>query len=293
VQLESVPCNICGAEQSDQLLVKGGLPISRCGHCGLVYANPRLPQAEVWQRYNPAYFWDEYMPAHHAATGEYLGQVHRQRSQPLLQLLEPYRRLNKLLEVGCAAGFFLKVATEENWKVTGVEIMEPAVCYARDTLGLDVRAGTLADSDLPTGGYDAVVMIETVEHLLDPAGTLRRAHELLRPEGVLLVTVPNYASIMRFVLGESWSVLSPAEHLYYFTERTLDQLLRRVGFRRPTFIWRLPEQAHEIMNPHNSHAPHSLRSRVVKWGILALGRWLAPIAVKAKRTDRLVVLATR
>jgi SAM-dependent methyltransferase len=233
------------------------------------------------------------MPAHHAASGEYLGEVHRRRSLPLLQLLEPYRRLNTLLEVGCAAGFFLKVATEENWQVTGVEIMEPAVSYARNTLGLDVRAGTLAESDLLAGGYDAVVMIETVEHLLDPAGTLRRTHELLRPEGVLLITVPNFESVMRFLLGEAWSVLSPAEHLYYFTESTLDQLLGQTGFRHTTFVWRLPEQAQEIMNPYNSHAPHSLRSRVVKWGILALGKWLAPVAVRAKRTDRLVVLAIK
>lgn len=293
MQLESVPCNICGAERSDQLWVKAGLPIARCCQCGLVYANPRLPQAEVWQRYNPAYFWDEYMPAHHAASGGYLGEVHRHRSLPLLRLLEPYRHLNTLLEVGCAAGFFLKVATEENWEVTGVEIMAPAVAYARDTLGLDVHAGTLADSDLPAGGYDAVVMIETVEHLLDPAGTLRRAYELLRPGGILLVTVPNYASVMRLLLGEAWSVLSPAEHLYYFTERTLDQLLQKTGFHHPTFIWRLPGQVQETLNPYNSHAPHGLRSRLVKWGTLAFGRWLARVAVRAKRTDRLVALATK
>src|SRR5690606_2387907 len=107
------------------------------------------------------------------------------------KLLQPYRQLNTMLEVGCAAGFFLKVASEENWCVTGVEIMEPAVAYARQSLGLDVRAGTLADVDLPPAGYDVVVMIETVEHLLDPAQTVRQAFHLLRPGGAMLVTVPN------------------------------------------------------------------------------------------------------
>jgi 2-polyprenyl-3-methyl-5-hydroxy-6-metoxy-1,4-benzoquinol methylase len=237
MNLETIPCNICGSEESKTLYVKGGLPIARCLKCGLVYANPRLTQAEIWQRYSPAYFWDEYMPAHHASQGQYAAEVHRQRNLPMLVLVRPYRRLNTLLEVGCAAGFFLKVAAEEGWQVTGVEIMEPAVVYANETLGLDVRAGTLTDVELPPASFDTVVMIETVEHLLDPAQTLRMAYNLLRPGGALLLAVPNLNSVMRPLLGVAWSVLSPAEHLYYFTETTLNQLLWQIGFSETRFVW--------------------------------------------------------
>lgn len=292
--LEPVPCNLCGAEECEQLYEKGGLPIARCRQCGLVYANPRLTQAEIWRRYSPAYFWEEYMPAHHAANGEYVAEIHRQRTLPMLSLLEQYRQHNTLLEVGCAAGFFLKVATEENWQVTGVEIMEPAVTYATESLGLNVRSGTLEEADLTDASFDAIVMIETVEHLLDPAGTLSEAYRLLRPGGALLLAVPNQNSIMRSLIGPAWSVLSPAEHLYYFTEATLKQILLDVGFSRTRAIWQLRGQSRlETMNPYNTHHPHSWRSRLVKWSILGFGRLLEPFVIRSGRADRLLVLATR
>ncbi|MDX1613302.1 MAG: class I SAM-dependent methyltransferase [Candidatus Promineifilaceae bacterium] len=294
MNLTSIPCNLCGAQDSERLYEKGGLPIARCRRCSLIYANPRLTQEEIWQRYSPTYFWDEYMPAHRAAGGEYVEAVHRQRATPLLNLIEPYRQLNTLLEIGCAAGFFLKVAAAERWDVIGIEIMAPAVTYARDTLGLDVRAGVVEEANLPPASFDAIVMIETVEHLLDPAATLRTVHQLLRPGGVFLVAVPNYNSLMRSLLGSSWSVLSPAEHLYYFTEHTLERMLAEVGFRSSTFIWHTPGQGHlETLNPHNSHQPQSWRSRVVRWTVGTFGALLQPLVIRSKRTDRLLALAVK
>lgn len=137
-------------------------------------------------------------------------------------------------------------------------------------------------------------MIETVEHLLDPAQTLRMAYNLLRPGGALLLAVPNLNSVMRPLLGVAWSVLSPAEHLYYFTETTLNQLLWQIGFSETRFVWYLPHQARlETMNPYNTHEPYSWRSRVVRWGILGLGRFWEPLVIKTKHSDRLIALAVK
>ena len=113
--VEPIPCNLCGAQDSKPRFIKGGLTIARCRQCGLVYANPRLTQAEIWKRYSPNYFWHEYMPAHQSPNGEFAADWHRQRAQPVLDLLQPYRQLGTLLEVGCAAGFFLKIAEERGF----------------------------------------------------------------------------------------------------------------------------------------------------------------------------------
>lgn len=292
--VEIVPCNLCQAQDSKKLFRKSGLEISRCRQCGLVYANPRLAQQEIWRRYSPDYFWKEYMPAHQAANGEYIAEWHRRRAQPILDLLEPYRRVGTLLEVGCAAGFFLKVAAEKDWAVQGIEIMAPAVEYGRNTLGLNVFKGTLEQAQLAAGAFDTVVMIETVEHLLDPARVLREAHRVLRPGGTICVAVPNLNSIMLPLLGVDWSVLSPAEHLYYFTDKTLAQILRKAGFQSVEFVWQLgPATIWEIMNPLNTHRPSSLRSRLVKWATLGFGRWAVPFVIRSRRTDRLVALAQK
>ncbi|RMG90686.1 MAG: class I SAM-dependent methyltransferase [Chloroflexi bacterium] len=292
--VENIPCNLCGAQDSEPYFTKGGLTIVRCTRCGLVYVNPRLKKTEVWKRYNPDYFWQEYMPAHRAPNGEFVADWHRQRAQPVLNLLQPYYQLGTLLEVGCAAGFFLKIAEETGWKTHGVEIMSPAVAYARDTLGLNVFEGTLEQAQFGDESFDAVVMIETVEHLLDPAETVRQAYRLLRPGGAIWIAVPNLRSIMLPLLGVDWSVLSPVEHLYYFTEDTLRQMLKNIGFRSVQFFWRLDHHhVLKTMNPYNTHRPGSLRSRLVRWGVLTFGRVVDPLIIKMKRTDRLMALAVK
>ena len=153
--------------------------------------------------------------------------------------------------------------------------------------------GTLEQAQFGDESFDAIVMIETVEHLLDPAETLRQAYRLLRPGGAIWIAVPNLPSIMLPLLGVDWSVLSPVEHLYYFTEQTLSQMLRNIGFCSVQFFWRLEHHFLKTMNPYNTHRPQSLRSRLVRWGVLTLGRVVDPLITKMKRTDRLMALAVK
>jgi 2-polyprenyl-3-methyl-5-hydroxy-6-metoxy-1,4-benzoquinol methylase len=223
-----------------------------------------------------------------------VAEWHQQRALPILTHLNPYRKIGTLLEVGCAAGFFLKVAQQEGWQTYGAEIMAPAVEYALTRLGLNVFEGTLEQAQWSDAFFDVIVLIETIEHLLDPFAVLCETYRVLRPGGAVWVATPNLNSAMRSLLGGDWSILSPAEHLFYFTEQTLAQMLRQAGFRAVEFVWQL--EGHtllETMNPHNTHRPTSRRSRLVKWGTEIFGPRLQPWVIKSKRTDRLSVLAVK
>ena len=133
----------------------------------------------------------------------------------------------KLLDVGAATGFFVALARERGFDARGVELSEYAASLGRQK-GLDIETGTLADS---TGTYDAITMLDVIEHLPDPRADLKRAYALLRPGGVLVINTPDVGSLIARAFGLHWHLIVPPEHLYYFDRKNLCALLEETGFR--------------------------------------------------------------
>jgi methionine biosynthesis protein MetW len=163
---------------------------------------------------------------------------------------EKLGRLNELvtaesevLDFGCGDG-----VTVGTWlaahaaRYVGVDISSAAITEAR-ALGLDVRL-LPADGRLPfaDASFDLVTCLEVLEHMFDPQSALVELRRVLRPEGAIVVTVPNVAYWRRradlFVLGrwnpvgDSLSAVQPWRdpHLRFFTRAALTRLLERGGF---------------------------------------------------------------
>lgn len=104
---------------------------------------------------------------------------------------EPNRRL-RICELGCGTGGNL-VAAAAKHDVVGVECSPQALEFARQTLGSSVRFGRLPhEIDLPRESFDVVLLTDVLEHIEDDAGSARTALELLRPNGIVIATVPAY-----------------------------------------------------------------------------------------------------
>lgn len=293
--MERIACNLCAADEAARVCRKFGLDISRCRRCGLVYAGPeRLTPDESRSRYNATYFENEYLPSLGVRDHQFDLAFFDDRYRDLLSLLEPSRALGTLVEVGCGAGFFLKAAERAGWRVSGLEVMDEGVRFAREKLGLDVRRPVPEGGELPAGGFDAAVMLDVVEHLSDPASTLARSRDLLRDGGVLLLFTPNYRSLSRVALGPAWAVLSPHEHLYYFTEATLGALLRKAGFGGVSFVRRRAVgSVYDALNPLATHEPGRRRSRAWRWVVDRLGPAAVASVQTAGRADALLCVARR
>ena len=139
----------------------------------------------------------------------------------------------RMLDLGCWVGFLLAEARDAGWETVGVEPSEFASEYARERLGLDVRREDLFTADLPEGAFDAVVLGDVIEHLVDPAGALDRIASLLAPGGVVYLALPDAGSALARRLGARWWSVIPT-HVQYFTRASLFTLLRRRGF---TPLW--------------------------------------------------------
>src|SRR5262249_44992987 len=148
-------------------------PAVECGTCHLRFLVRQPTREGFVELYGPEYFQSDY----HCGCNEHSYFANEEAFVKLahdhLRVLEREAQPGRLLEVGCAGGYFLQAARDRGWQPVGIEISEVAADYARQTLGLDVRTGTLETVSLEPESFDAVFLGDVLEHVPDPVGTLR------------------------------------------------------------------------------------------------------------------------
>jgi 2-polyprenyl-3-methyl-5-hydroxy-6-metoxy-1,4-benzoquinol methylase len=238
--LEQVSCNLCGVRRERLLYhrpyrLEGASDcacfaattdhfhdygrIVRCAGCGLVYTNPRPRSKELLKGY--ASCVDEM----------YLAESSSRSINALLSLrmIKRFAPSGRLLEVGCAAGYFLNAARID-FEVVGVDPSDWACRIAREKFKLEVYAEDFESMcHFDPESLDVIAMIDVVEHLGDPRSALHRAATLLKPGGILYLVTPDIGSLSARLLGGYWWGLRPA-HLYYFEATTVRRLLKGCGF---------------------------------------------------------------
>jgi SAM-dependent methyltransferase len=138
----------------------------------------------------------------------------------------------RVLDVGCAAGFFLQVMAEHGWDVHGIEPSDAIRPEAAARLGAHrIHGGFLKGSPFEPESFDLITLWDVLEHIPDPLAALRRIHALLRPEGTLILETQNVRSVTASVLGRRWHHYKLAEHLFHFHPGTIRQALEETGFR--------------------------------------------------------------
>ncbi len=119
---------------------------------------------------------------------------------------------------------------KRGWECKGLEADERAECYARDKLGLDVSSKEITESHYADGEFELITLWHVLEHLSAPVEMLREIRRVLTPGGVLVVAVPNSASLQARLAGQKWLHLDVPYHLYHFSLDNLSGLLSKYGF---------------------------------------------------------------
>jgi 2-polyprenyl-3-methyl-5-hydroxy-6-metoxy-1,4-benzoquinol methylase len=202
---------------------------NRCPACGLVYLSPRPTVAEMPAYYPPQYAL--YLSASRRRRWwQPSGWMERRDMARRCRAARRLRARGRVLDVGCGTGEFLAAMREQGWDTLGVEPSDRAAAYAREELGLDVRTGTLADLGLEPNSLDVVTLWTVLEHLYDPIAALRTARRLLRPGGLLVLSVPDVDSLDARWFGAYWAGYDTPRHLYAYSHQVLRSLLDRSGF---------------------------------------------------------------
>ncbi|MSU51725.1 MAG: class I SAM-dependent methyltransferase [Opitutus sp.] len=139
-------------------------------------------------------------------------------------------RAGTVLDVGCGPGHLLARFRALGWATVGTEATPAATAIPREKYGLDVRAGELGGLKFSGASFDAVVSWHTLEHMRDPLDVLDEFTRLLKPGGLLFVSVPDFSSPEAIVKPSAWFHLDVPRHLAHFPADILRSQLRARGF---------------------------------------------------------------
>lgn len=218
-------CGCCGEARSARVDQVRGLGVLRCEGCDTLRFEAVAPPGVVYT--------DDY----HVGTSEYGWNWVREGEQGELSAvaeatvawIERYVAPGRLVDVGGGLGYFAAAAASRGWDAELLDPVPRAVDYARTKLGLRATCGDarkLADAEEP---YRVVAIVHALEHIQDAAGALKDARNALDPRGMVFVEVPNHASMSRRLQGCIWMGWQPGEHIYLFSPRTLERVVRAAG----------------------------------------------------------------
>ncbi len=235
---ESISCISCNEDKTHTICTKNGYQVVECDACGLQYVDPPPVPEDIYELYRHGTLIEDSETEQFDNNGFIVRPSWKVREfAGILGDLNKLVTPGRILEVGSLWGIFLEMARDAGWEPFGVEPWSKAAAYCRNRMDLNVFAGTLNEINFRPLFFDAVVMLDVLEHCPEPRDELAKIHSLLKLGGILCILTPNArgllprASAQRHKLArEPWTSLIPPFHLYAFAISTLKQLLLNEGF---------------------------------------------------------------
>lgn len=242
-QQEEIACPVCGGRATERVLLAhdllfgspGGYPLVRCTSCAMEYVSPRPTGAALGRHYPADYFGYSLHEDAPSFMQPFLKAFAKGISRRRLGYLEKVTgRLQsdaKLLDVGCGVNRLLELIKEERGCVgTGLDFKPEIVQYVRERLDMPIVQGSLLDASLPAASFDVVLMMEYLEHELDPRSVLMEARRVTKTGGYLALELPHIATWPGRLFGARWWNLDIPRHLMFFTPDTLRRILAECGY---------------------------------------------------------------
>ncbi len=261
--MNNVECNLCGSSRYRPVLTIPDFWMERndinaifvrCEDCGLIYQNPQPCDSEIQRSY----------PQGYRAAQRTRTPFHQYGLGKRAELITRYKQKETLLDIGCGDGSFMRFMQEKlQWKTVGIETAPPGQGLAasaereqspaeqpadntaepasqdqaerlpntRTPDGLytvpplDIRYGKLEKIKFPADSFDVITMWDVLEHLQNPKEALIEARRILKPDGILVLRLPNINSWDARIFGKYWSGYDAPRHLFVFSQKTLSRML--------------------------------------------------------------------
>ena len=219
-------CSACGRVTPQALRFHAnGCAIWQCVTCGLGRADTK--------DFDPgAYYTADYF-----CGGRSDGYSDYRGAEPVLRrefahsadFVRRFSDGSRLLDLGCAYGFFLKEAAKRHFEILGIELAEDAAESCRQA-GLNVLSGIADEANMTRiGEVDVITMFDVIEHLQQPRESIALCVRYLKPGGIIVITTGDFASLAARWAGSKWRLMTPPQHLWFFTRKVCGEWRRRSG----------------------------------------------------------------
>jgi len=201
-----------------------------CLSCFIVYNVGYVPA-----EYTTDYFEQEYKSQYGRTYKEDFESIYNTsllRIQKIKKLLDVHPQQTKLLDIGCALGFFCKACRDFGFRlIEGLEISEFAADYCVREFNIPVYT-TEFEEFTPEKKYDVVTAWFVLEHFKDPYAMVNKIFNMLEEGGVFACTLPSYFGPLFFCKREEWIRLHPKDHRIDISPLSIRRLLKKIGFKK-------------------------------------------------------------
>jgi SAM-dependent methyltransferase len=237
MKLEAVHCALCGGTKSDLVFPVPSLrlraqnlcfELRRCCQCDLVRLDPRPTAETMGTLYQPQF----YTAPRRDLVARLEGLILRER----VSFVRGNTHGKRILDVGCGNGSLIQALSEVDYDVHGLEPFQDALAGMPETLRSRIRCEPFEAATYPEESFDVITLWHVLEHLARPVETLQSIRRFLKPDGTLILEVPNLASREARWLGPNWYNLDAPYHFWHFTPETLRAAVQRAGFEVTTCV---------------------------------------------------------
>lgn len=145
------------------------------------------------------------------------------------EIIKYKKNPGKILDIGCAWGYFLDIARDRGWDVYGVDIDKTEIEYCKRK-GIKVYQGEIVNMNFHEKSFDTVCMFHVLEHVYNVKQTLSEVYKILKSDGLFVVEIPTIGSLKARIYGKYWSYITE-DHINYFTVKLLKRILENEGFK--------------------------------------------------------------
>lgn len=228
IETREVPCILCNERNitsvnTFQLNSKRFCTV-RCDTDGMMWLDPQPTQSFYDYVYQNLYHKTSISdPLYEQATldvNRYNDNIYQQIAKIRLDSIEKYKQKGEILEIGFGQPHTLFEAKKRGWKPFGIESDKGCIEILKKN-NIDGMIGTIFALTV-NNQFSVVAMYSVLEHVLDPRAYLKKIHEILEPEGLLVLRLPDTESS-----GPPASLIA---HVYHFNAHTIMVFLRKNGF---------------------------------------------------------------